>query len=291
MRPTIVLMRLLSVLAACSAAATPTFAQDQLANAIEHPDDADAVNRYIETLPEIPPGSGHFMIEGDLYLDRPSVVAFLKSKTETKPLPAGELIVDTINGQPSYLKAIPSRQMTYSLVASSFPNDQLAQRTDSELKQAAQDWIDACANCNISLKEIPIAQAGKFYEKVTFVLTYLDVQGGPIARSFFPSSPPDDRQIVIFPDFFSKDMTFDRRGVLRHEFGHILGYRHEQLEQASGCNTAEPNNWKPLTPYNPHSVMHYMCGKGGSFSLALTGSDIKGHRCLYLTGAACPPGN
>lgn len=262
-------------------------AQDALEDAVQHPDDQTIVDHYIETLPEIPSGSGHFMVEGDLYLDRSSVVAYLKSRTEAKSLPTGELIVDTKDGQPDYLKSLASRQLTYSVVASSFPSVQLAERTDKELQQAAKDWIDACPDCRISLTEVPIEKAGKFYEKVTFVLTYLDVSGGPIARSFFPSSSPDDRQIVIFPDFFSSDLQFDRTGVLRHEFGHIIGYRHEQLNALSGCNTSEPANWKPLTPYNPHSVMHYMCGKGGSFALELTGSDIKGHRCLYLTGSRC----
>lgn len=264
-------------------------AQDELHRAIASPDDPEIVNAYLATLPEIPEGSGMYFVEGDLYLDRASVIAYLKSNSETPdPLPPGELIVNKVNGQSDYLKAPARRRLTYAVVTTSFPSDRLAKRTNQQLKSAAQDWIEACPQCGISLTEVPIEKAGKFYEKVSFVLTYMDARGGPIARAFFPSSPADDRQIVVFRDFFANDLGFDRVGVLRHEFGHILGYRHEQLQSISGCVTNEDGRWKPITRYDPHSVMHYMCGKGGSFALDLTASDIQGHRCLYLqNGVGC----
>lgn len=81
-------------------------------------------------------------------------------------------------------------------------------------------------------------------------------------------------------------MSFDKTGVLRHELGHVLGYRHEHIGNVPGCNT-EGVSWERLTPYTPNSVMHYFCGGAGSFDLSLRDLDKAGHRCLYLTGKPC----
>ena len=121
----------------------------------------------------------------------------------------------------------------------------------------------------------------------TFVVRYENVEGGPIARAFFPSTAPDGRSVVVFPGYFAAGMGFDPVGVLRHEIGHVLGYRHEHIRNIPGCFT-EGTDWKPLTPYTPNSVMHYFCGGAGSMDLSIREADKRGHRCLYITGSPCP---
>jgi len=54
----------------------------------------------------------------------------------------------------------------------------------------------------------------------------------------------------------------------------------EHIAGIPGCGV-EDNNWKPLTPYDKSSVMHYFCGGAGSMTLALSPTDVAGHRGLY----------
>jgi hypothetical protein len=71
-------------------------------------------------------------------------------------------------------------------------------------------------------------------------------------------------------------------GVLRHELGHVLGFRHEHTRStASGCY--EDGNWRALTStYDRYSVMHYpQCNGLQTGDLVLTSLDKSGARSLY----------
>ncbi|WP_458576345.1 zinc metalloprotease [Aliamphritea spongicola] len=70
-------------------------------------------------------------------------------------------------------------------------------------------------------------------------------------------------------------------GILRHELGHVLGFRHEHTRAESGT-CFEDSEWTPLTSYDPFSVMHYpQCNGQGDWSLSITKQDAKGASCLY----------
>ena len=45
--------------------------------------------------------------------------------------------------------------------------------------------------------------------------------------SFFPYHPPERRYMLIEPKFFDPQ-SYDTVGMLRHELGHMLGWRHER---------------------------------------------------------------
>jgi hypothetical protein len=73
-------------------------------------------------------------------------------------------------------------------------------------------------------------------------------------------------------------------GIMRHELGHTLGWRHEHTRPEAGA-CFEDNDWRPLTGYDRFSVMHYpQCNGGGDWSLMLTHMDRNGAACAY--GAA-----
>lgn len=73
-------------------------------------------------------------------------------------------------------------------------------------------------------------------------------------------------------------------GIMRHELGHTLSYRHEQTRPEAG-KCFEDRDWQPLTEYDAFSVMHYpQCNGLGDWALALTEKDEVGTACLY--GAA-----
>ena len=70
-------------------------------------------------------------------------------------------------------------------------------------------------------------------------------------------------------------------GVLRHELGHTLGFRHEHTRPESGT-CFEDNNWRALTAYDSSSVMHYpQCNGTQNGDLVLTNLDKTGAHALY----------
>jgi hypothetical protein len=74
---------------------------------------------------------------------------------------------------------------------------------------------------------------------------------------------------------------FTLSGVLRHELGHVLGFRHEHTRPEAGT-CFEDDSWIPLTPYESDSVMHYPQCNGTNFGdLVITAGDAAGARAAY----------
>ena len=123
-------------------------------------------------------------------------------------------------------------------------------------------------------------------QNVVFDVNPIDANGEFLARAFFPNEPRSGRNVLIEDSSFDLDPngTLQLIGVLRHELGHTLGFRHEHTRPESGA-CFEDQNWRPLTNYDRFSVMHYpQCNGGGDRTLALTSIDKEGAACLY--GAA-----
>ncbi len=102
-----------------------------------------------------------------------------------------------------------------------------------------------------------------------------------LARAFFPSSSRRSREILVATSSFGNISPWSLTGVLRHELGHTLGFRHEHTRPESGT-CFEDNNWRALTAYDSKSVMHYpQCNGTQNGDLVLTASDQSGARALY----------
>jgi len=100
-----------------------------------------------------------------------------------------------------------------------------------------------------------------------------------IARAFFPSTPKRSRNILIDDSIWSSG-NWEPVDIIAHELGHTLGFRHEHTRPESGT-CFEDNNWRPLTPYDDQSIMHYPHCNGGSDDLEFQPSDAEGVRALY----------
>lgn len=110
-----------------------------------------------------------------------------------------------------------------------------------------------------------------------------------LAAAFFPSWPRNQRTVQIDGSAFSASGPVDLTGVLRHELGHVLGFRHEHTRPEAGT-CFEDDAYRPLTPYDRDSVMHYpQCNGNASSTLTLTALDAEGVRGVYGSSSGTTP--
>ena len=267
------------------AAPSNTSVDEVLRNAFLNPSDPATFDLLKNSLPR---AGDYFVVEGDLlmsearlhqYVEENSSPTTDKSETKNRSI---ELIVNLLpDGGLDYYRDPKTRTLTYSIDRKSFPTPSQYGALVKNMPRATNDWELACPQCLIKFVYRKEFDESASTDKVNFVVRYSDVQGAYIAASFFPHDPPLRRYLNIDPSYFTPQ-GFDQVGVLRHELGHVLGYRHEHIQGIAGCRR-EGTDWQPLTPYDSKSVMHYFCGGKGSLRLELTELDKVGHQKLYGT--------
>ncbi len=100
-----------------------------------------------------------------------------------------------------------------------------------------------------------------------------------IARAFFPSTGDSQRNVLV-NSYALQTSGWAPGNILGHELGHSLGFRHEHTRPEAGT-CFEDNNWRPLTPYDSASIMHYPQCNGSSPDLSFSGYDGQGVRAVY----------
>jgi hypothetical protein len=101
------------------------------------------------------------------------------------------------------------------------------------------------------------------------------------AMAFFPDSVRAERQLLITSSGLTTNSGGrDLQGILRHETGHILGFRHEHIWiNCTGESTAEA---RQVTSYDVNSVMHLPeCRPSGTGGYRQTELDFSGAASLY----------
>jgi hypothetical protein len=113
-----------------------------------------------------------------------------------------------------------------------------------------------------------------------------------LARAFFPTDGHDQRNLFVTPAAIAGTGGFTLEGVLRHELGHVLGFRHEHIrvrQPDAGTCFNEDLEWRGLTNYDANSVMHYpQCSGTNTGDLVLTAWDRQGAAAVYGTRGGGP---
>lgn len=251
------------------------------------PADQAAFDRLIEGLPKVrfdDEGTPRtlYVWEGDMLLNAEEIRAIIFSRRAgfTPARGASELLLQLrADGKPGFWKR-GARTLTYAIDCATFVDSAQCGVARRLMTRAARDWAVACTNCGIVFREVTATTGVKPRDGTgpTFVVRYEPDQFDYLAIAFFANDPAFKRYLSVTPGFFQT--SFDQTGILRHELGHVLGYRHEHNRALSGCSF-EDRSWVALTPYDPKSVMHYFCGGGGTKALQISATDVAGHRALY----------
>ncbi len=223
----------------------------------------------------------YFIIEGDLLLNEYEYMQYKiyksldKDTSELEPKLVGEIRDNKV------VKWENGHILKYSVMRKSFRTNKEYEIVRDNIKKATNEWEQTC---NI-----------KFYHDdskdntnstipsgdLTFVVLGFDSRSKFIASAFFPYYSINRRRILIDPSYFTT--SFDKVGVLRHELGHVLGFRHEHIRSNAPlvCQGESTTGTIDLTKYDPKSVMHYFCGGMGNIKLEITEVDKLGSQSIY----------
>jgi serralysin len=237
-----------------------------------------SVEREAETGMYIVNGDEVIATEAELYAFWEHMVAeqIAASSTSEVGESSTPLIVNRVSGRDDKWSATQARNLTYCVSKTSFGTRYTT--VVNAMANATAAW-EAIANVNFvhdSAKDgnCNASTAVLFDVRATSSQSYL-------ARAFFPSTSRAGRNVIISTSSFGNIGQVTLTGVLRHELGHTLGFRHEHTRPEAGT-CFENSSWRALTTYDSASVMHYpQCRGTNRGDLVLTTRDKNGAVALY----------
>ena len=231
--------------------------------------------RVVYTEPE----TGLFIVDGDTpIVGLPELRRFYQAHVMSEQ----GLIVATNRGVDVRWDAQQKLNLSYCINAARFGSRYSA--VVSAMNAATAAW-EAAANVAFVHLSAEDARCTAQNTAVLFDVNPVNVRGSYLARSFFPDQARSTRNVLIDNTAFGGSPSLT--GILRHELGHVLGFRHEHTRPEAGA-CFEDNNWRPLTPYDAGSVMHYPQCNGTGSALELTAADRRGVALLYGAPGTSP---
>lgn len=277
-----------------------------IARAYAAPFDDDAFDRLVAILPKI--GEIYYIIEGDLVLTRDELRRFLSAAGDTAAVePGPELRVGQSHGK-DVVWPKNARALRYWVDTSTFGDVATANLYAEALEAGAKSWIDACSVCGLSLRRTAKRESSDFTLAQMGPRELRDLKGARLlAAAFFPNAKRSRRTLWVNHQRLEGrppgQLGFTTVGVMRHEFGHILGYVHEHIvpeairngcraEASVGRFATAPDASRSIDgEYHPESVMHKQCGgvrtaaaahaRSQDFDPRLSKSDKDLHRVTY----------
>ena len=226
--------------------------------------------------------TGVFITNGDELAEteddlRAAYARYLGELDAEPGVSTGPLIVNLVNGQDDRWSSPTATSLTYCVSQRDFGARYGA--VVSAMDAASAAW-EATASVNFVHDASQDGNCTSRNASVVFdVRQVKTVQY--LARAFFPSTSRRGREILISSSSFGNIAPWTLPGVLRHELGHTIGFRHEHTRPEAGT-CFEDNSWRALTAYDSSSVMHYpQCNGTQNGDLVLTSLDKTGARSLY----------
>lgn len=223
---------------------------------------------------------GKYIVNGDTPIaDRKQLEEFFNLRIKGDPSANRSRTLIVVAGEGGMWNSTQKMQLTYC-VSTAFGSRHAAVVEDME--NAAGAW-ESAANIDFIYIASQDAACHAFNGNVLFDVRPVNVNGEYYARAFFPDDARPARNVLIDNSSFGLSPTdiLTLEGILRHELGHTLGWRHEHTRPEAG-DCFEDNDWVELTDYDAFSVMHYpYCNGGGDWSLTLTPLDENGAACAY----------
>ena len=233
-------------------------------------------------------GETFYIAEGDLLIDEKQLSRYARQReaAATKP-PVNEgepedgrsqLLAVSENGR--IVRWKPGTVLSFCVLKRTFGDQGKYESVRNNMLTATWDWEATCGvkfEHRADLDDSPTEAAND----VLFTVREVDAAGRFIAAAFFPNDPRNRRRLVIDPSYYTT--SFDKVGVLRHELGHVLGFRHEHIRSLAppACQGEDTGEVVEVTNYDPKSLMHYFCGGVGSLELQITDIDREGSQKIY----------
>jgi hypothetical protein len=189
----------------------------------------------------------------------------------------GALIVHQAGNADSKWDAVQRRNLTFC-ISENF--GEFKPLIIAAMEEATGDW-EAAADIDYIYAANEDPNCDQNNNNVVFDVGM--VTGQPyLARAFFPDQNRAQRNVLVDKSSFGNLGEITLAGILRHELGHTLGFRHEHTRPEAGGVCFEDNAWRELTEYDQTSVMHYpQCNGVAGRDLTLTALDIAGAQALY----------
>jgi hypothetical protein len=146
------------------------------------------------------------------------------------------------------------------------------------MDQATRSWSN---RIGVTFRYIPAQDATCTSANTNVLFNVRLVSASFFGSAFFPNSSRASRELQLTSAAFTTTSGGrDLQGILRHETGHILGFRHEHIHIT--CTGEGPTNGRLLTSYDVNSVMHYpQCRPSGTGGYRQTARDFSGAASLY----------
>jgi len=150
------------------------------------------------------------------------------------------------------------------------------ERIKSVTKAAAEEWM---TYAHVDFKTNQIAACETSQSSFLFKVVPVTRRSKYRARAFFPSS---QRRKVEINRRFDRLGDLELKQLILHEFGHVLGFRHEHIHVDNQDDCREAEEFAPITDYDPLSIMHYKnCTLGGLRNYVLSELDKAGAVVAY----------